>query len=111
MAEPTLPTPLASRAGDKIRFLFSRNNLTQASTIKAVIGLIAATGLVAMTPDQQQQAASLTLRFVDSLMNFLAAIQAAYAFVNFLYNERKHTTVNAISTIAPGAVIVESRHV
>ena len=78
---------------DKIKFLFSVDNLTQASTIKAAIGIIAASGLVIMSPDQQQQATSLAIRFISALMNFMAAIQAAYAFVNFLYNERKHTIV------------------
>ena len=108
MAESPVPTPLASRVRAKLKFLFSRDNLTQASTIKAIIGFIAAIGLVTLTPDQQQQATSLTLRFVDALMNMLAATHAAYAFVNLLYNERKHTTIFPISTTAPVAVTVEN---
>ena len=115
MAEAPVPAPAPGGLGrGYLGFLFSGNNLTQASTIQAALHFVSATGLVVMSPDEQQQAADGIVHLIGATMEWIAAMQYVISLAKFLYNERKHTIVNAISTTAPvvvtGGATVETKH-
>ena len=76
---------------DKLKFLFSRSNLTQASTLKAIIQLLVAGGVIHLAPEAQDQV-------VHWLAEIIGGGQALLAVINFLRNERKHTIVTVTPT-------------
>ena len=80
---------------NKLRFAFSKQNLTQASTMKAIISFMVAIGLFHFTPDEQQQLASLSLRFIAAITELLSIAHALYAFINLFHNEDKAVIVPA----------------
>ena len=78
-----------------LKRVFSLQNLTQASTIKAIIGFAVAIGLLHFTPDQQEQLTNIALRFIAAVTELLSAAHAAYALINLFHNENKPAIVPA----------------
>ncbi len=100
--------------------VFSLDNLTQASTIKAIAGFAVALILIFYPPgnpltpdqvkhltDQAQVLIGLIFASIAGLSKILAAYHGVVATINLLYNERKRTTIMPVITTAPVAVTVE----
>ena len=77
---------------DKLRFLFSRANLTQASTIKAIVQFGVAAGLFKLSPGAQDQ----VVRWMGEI---ICGGQALMALINFWRNEHKTAIASPPPTI------------
>lgn len=77
---------------DKLKFLFSRTNLTQPSTLKAIVQFLVAAGVFKLAPEAQDQV-------VEWLGFIIAGGQALMSLINFVRNEHKSAIVTATPTL------------